>query len=188
MSGKAKGAYKKRKIAVKTFMWSVAVINIYLYAIGRASMIGGLGLMLVLIITPTLYVGGSSLVKILDSQLAGERLKAKEEKERQIAEDVKAGVGGGSAQKPFMNRFLSGELDLPGLINRTQKIFLFAVPFFFMGALGGFSVMAKRKSTGRRDLLAGDERSERAFWKTRIRASERASHKQRVYRRENSHY
>jgi len=40
------------------FMVFLALSNIYLFAIGRASMIGGAALLVCLIVTPMLHMGG----------------------------------------------------------------------------------------------------------------------------------
>jgi len=64
--GKGKKAtYSKRRKTLKVLMYGFMFINIYLFAIGRATMIAAVGLFMLCVITPTLYIGGRSLRELL---------------------------------------------------------------------------------------------------------------------------
>ena len=63
--GNANKSYKKRRMSLKILMYFFMVINLYFFAIGRATMIGALGMVILMVITPSLHIGGSSLVKLL---------------------------------------------------------------------------------------------------------------------------
>jgi len=149
MTGVKKGAYKKRKLAVKSFMWFVGGINVYLYVLGRSTLIAVLGMLSCIIITPTLYLGGTRLCAILDSQLASAKARATESNNaKDTANDTTK-----KKKKGFMSRFENGDLDLPGLIRQTYRIFLFCVPVFLTFMSWGALLIRVRKQTGRKDLL-----------------------------------
>ena len=76
---------------------------------------------------------------------------------RQEQEDKKDGIVVNidkKKEKKFMDRFMSGELDLPSLIKRTRVAVLVCVGPFFLSSIWMFYWFNKRKATGRTDLLA----------------------------------
>jgi len=57
--GKGKiGAYHRRKKGLKLFMWLFLALCVYFFAVGRASMTGAIGVILLMTLAPSLYVGG----------------------------------------------------------------------------------------------------------------------------------